>query len=663
MNGDELDDAPVLIDMEEVRNLEMSEQTQLEASDSHEPGREIEASLLSLLERCRTIEELGKLSNAVHRIHSFLDDELASRSCPDLSADEDMARKLQYELENEDIRLQNERQLENSRLFQDFLEQERTCQVCETRCDAAEIGRSVQQVDCGHHVCASCFKQFVDQREPSRQTDYVCPIEGCGELLHQMNVKGLLPAEDFDKYVSLQILDIDDGSATIAGKLVKCPMNCGWAVIMEPSHQDRQLPPHWNKMIGIDGKPLSEEAFRHRMTYRFRCRKCPDTDFCAECLATPYHNGFTCEGFVRYSRSRKCRYCDVQITKSVSRERMNDVSYLQRILRDRLYDVNQSSQTIASLQHLVQLTDPLSNLCEANECQQKARQGCCCILPCGHVCLGLRGERQCLGCLQCEEMQGAEEVKVAASDLCSICWVEELRCAPCIRLECGHVFHYSCVVSKIKNLWSGVRITFGFLECPLCKKHMKAKAIEDIIKPGLELYQAILTKAEQRLALEGGHKDAPELRAGGRYHKQPGEYAMHKFAYYLCYKCKQPYFGGHRSCEVAAGVGEERQFDEREKICGGCSAMGAAACPKHGTEAIEYKCKFCCSVASWFCWGTTHFCDSCHRKQGTAESMSRKAQKDLPTCTPKTCPLRIPHPKNGTEFVLGCQICRSESFC
>ena len=33
---------------------------------------------------------------------------------------------------------------------------------------------------------------------------------------------------------------------------------------------------------------------------------------------------------------------------------------------------------------------------------------------------------------------------------------------------------------------------------------------------------------------------------------------MHKFAYYLCYKCKQPYFGGHRSCEVAAGVGEER---------------------------------------------------------------------------------------------------------
>eukprot|EP00960_Hanusia_phi_P037575 753021-Hanusia_phi.AAC.4 len=240
-------------------------------------------------------------------------------------------------------------------------------------------------------------------------------------------------------------------------------------------------------MIGVDGKPLSEEAARHRMMYRFRCRKCPNTDFCAECLASPYHNGFTCEGFAKYSKSRKCRFCDVQITRTVNRERMKDVSYLQ-----------------------------------------------------------------------CEELQAGQEVKVNGSDLCSICWVEELRCAPCIRLECGHgetvvLFEggretkgVGAEVGLIKNLWSGVRITFGFLECPLCKKHMKvrpcphgllltwqeregggqgdkaigrkrdvdrepeeggregeekgkeggwlmrwlqAKAIEDIVKPGLELYQ------------------------------------------------------------------------------------------------------------------------------------------------------------------------------
>ena len=53
-----------------------------------------------------------------------------------------------------------------------------------------------------------------------------------------------------------------------------------------------------------------------------------------------------------------------------------------------------------------------------------------------------------------------------------------------------------------------------------------------------------------------------------------GEYAMHKFAYYICFKCQQPYFGGQRSCEVAAGVGEERAFVKEEMICGGCSSMG-----------------------------------------------------------------------------------------
>ena len=39
--------------------------------------------------------------------------------------------------------------------------------------------------------------------------------------------------------------------------------------------------------------------------------------------------------------------------------------------------------------------------------------------------------------------------------------------------------------------------------------------------------------------------------------------------------------------------------------------------------------------------------------QGTPESMSRKALKDLPQCTPDTCPLKVAHPKNGNEFVLG----------
>ena len=70
-----------------------------------------------------------------------------------------------------------------------------------------------------------------------------------------------------------------------------------------------------------------------------------------------------------------------------------------------------------------------------------------------------------------------------------------------------------------------------------------------------------MAKAEQRLALEGGHKEATELKAGGRYHNKAGEYAMHKFAYYICSKCQAPYFGGQvplaccSCCACIAAVG------------------------------------------------------------------------------------------------------------
>eukprot|EP00286_Rhodomonas_abbreviata_P002849 CAMPEP_0181347648 /NCGR_PEP_ID=MMETSP1101-20121128/33989_1 /TAXON_ID=46948 /ORGANISM="Rhodomonas abbreviata, Strain Caron Lab Isolate" /LENGTH=192 /DNA_ID=CAMNT_0023459873 /DNA_START=205 /DNA_END=783 /DNA_ORIENTATION=- len=191
---------------------------------------------------------------------------------------------------------------------------------------------------------------------------------------------------------------------------------------------------------------------------------------------------------------------------------------------------------------------------------------------------------------------------------------------------------------------------------------MTAPHIKDLVAADIKLFEAVKAKAAQRLVLEGGHKDARELKPSGRYHKQEAEYAMHKFAYYLCSKCTLPYFGGHRSCEVAADQGEDQAFDPSHMVCGGCSSVGNSNCTKHGAEAIEHKCKFCCSVASWFCWGNTHFCDPCHRKQGTPEAMTKKAKKDLPQCTPATCPLKVAHPPSGEEFVLGCQICRSESF-
>lgn len=73
------------------------------------------------------------------------------------------------------------------------------------------------------------------------------------------------------------------------------------------------------------------------------------------------------------------------------------------------------------------------------------------------------------------------------------------------------------------------------------------------------------------------------------------------YAYFMCFKCKQPYFGGLKDCQ--RGMDEDkREFDPKELICANCCEIPVENCPKHGKDYIEFKCKYCCSVAQWFCW-------------------------------------------------------------
>ena len=80
---------------------------------------------------------------------------------------------------------------------------------------------------------------------------------------------------------------------------------------------------------------------------------------------------------------------------------------------------------------------------------------------------------------------------------------------------------------------------------------------------------------------------------------------------------------------------------------------GVADCKKHGSQYIDFKCRYCCSVSLWFCFGTTHFCDRCHTKLD---------KKCYPCDGPASCPLKIEHPKNGTEYALGCGLCRESNI-
>jgi hypothetical protein len=57
----------------------------------------------------------------------------------------------------------------------------------------------------------------------------------------------------------------------------------------------------------------------------------------------------------------------------------------------------------------------------------------------------------------------------------------------------------------------------------------------------------------------------------------------------------------------------------------GCSAGGAAeVCPKHGTDYLEHKCRYCCSVAVWFCFGTVRV--TTHTATATAANTATAVQ-------------------------------------
>eukprot|EP00094_Tigriopus_californicus_P010528 TCALIF_10156-PA protein Name:"Similar to MYCBP2 E3 ubiquitin-protein ligase MYCBP2 (Homo sapiens)" AED:0.02 eAED:0.04 QI:14/0.77/0.5/1/0.88/0.8/10/0/4914 len=300
----------------------------------------------------------------------------------------------------------------------------------------------------------------------------------------------------------------------------------------------------------------------------------------------------------------------------------------------------------------------IDSLCTDRECIEFSRLACQKTLSCGHFCGGIADESNCLPCLHgCS----GEKLRQDADDMCMICFTEALSPVPSILLECGHVFHYHCCVTVLEKRWIGPRITFGFRNCPICKSKIENESLRKFLDPIDHLYDDVRKKSLMRLEYDGLTK----CEAIAKHHNNdPANYAIERYAYYVCFKCQKAYYGGEAQCDADAGQGDD--YNPEELVCGGCSDVSQAQmCPKHGTDYLEYKCRYCCSVAVFFCFGTTHFCNACH------DDFSRVAnipKTSLPQCPvgPKStklsldeCPLHVKHPPTGEEFALGCGLCRN----
>ncbi|KAL0250816.1 hypothetical protein GEMRC1_000030 [Eukaryota sp. GEM-RC1] len=173
----------------------------------------------------------------------------------------------------------------------------------------------------------------------------------------------------------------------------------------------------------------------------------------------------------------------------------------------------------------------------------------------------------------------------------------------------------------------------------------------------MKLFQTVKHKALRRLQYEGDDKSPRLSDTTDEFYHKPTEFSLHSYIYYECFDCKSPYFGGRRECGVNAGNDDD--FDPSKLKCQTCiSPNQATSCSIHGTDAIQWKCVFCCEIAAWQC-GSQNYCEACHKRSGQVSSLLSSGR--LPPCPGSTCLTKVKHPQPGVVFCLGCGLCRESN--
>lgn len=174
---------------------------------------------------------------------------------------------------------------------------------------------------------------------------------------------------------------------------------------------------------------------------------------------------------------------------------------------------------------------------------------------CGHLCNGFVGEKVCLPCLNSDCVKKNPEFTLGQNEegYCTICGIDKLGEKPSIRFNCQHIFHLDCVMEILNKRWSGPRITFNYLNCTTCKRRISAPhcpQIASITQRSTLFEEDLKKKAIERGKHEGLDKDVRLKDPTYAYHNKFEDFCLFKLAYYECFKCKGPYFGGLKDCQM-----------------------------------------------------------------------------------------------------------------
>ena len=294
-----------------------------------------------------------------------------------------------------------------------------------------------------------------------------------------------------------------------------------------------------------------------------------------------------------------------------------------------------------------------NEICKNKKCQEILNIACEKVLTCGHLCLGVKKEINCPPCLETKCKKYSDLFNQNIDTSCQVCF-EKLSSSPIVILSCNHYIHYYCIIKKLKegeNLY-GKKLDFNFIKCPVCETIFECPSIPEIQKQ-IEKYKKLYIKVtiliEQRIIYNKIDID----------NKNPFD----TFIFYICFKCNNPYFAGINKNKNKYNNNLYNQFysNKEDFLCGKDSflynAKGESLCKIHGYKYIEYKCKFCCKIASRFC-SQTHFCEECYSNR----NLLNEEICQIKECNKDVCEFSGMHAPNGIEYCLGCFLCRLESI-
>ena len=97
-----------------------------------------------------------------------------------------------------------------------------------------------------------------------------------------------------------------------------------------------------------------------------------------------------------------------------------------------------------------------------------------------------------------------------------------------------HIYYMSVFVTVILVLFC--RSYFLFYQL-LQNVRISHPSLKDVVDPVVELYEDVQRKALLRLEYENLTKCEAITSSTSKYYQKPAEYAMNRYAYYVCYKC------------------------------------------------------------------------------------------------------------------------------